>query len=265
MHQTSMKVCAPAHAECRGSKPEHPRGCRRQCPPRVGCLASWPEPIVQSLCLVIPPTFFGSRCMRVASLSHICPLSPTAPEPTDHISPQGHIVLHQSRTHQGYKEATVSPDSRDQSSFPFPHPTPNSDTTHNDDVACIFTSSYIHRLYIGPHSQARGSVYTTCRARPAPARPTPVPETGEEDGQAGSETRQESTARRPDTGHEYTTRLPDSGIMIHFGGHLSWVQPTWVIIERTIFYIVWSICIGLLTIWIPFFAVCLFKVLRSLL
>lgn len=148
---------------------------------------------------------------------------------------------------------------------PFPHPTPNSDTTHNDDVACIFTSSYIHRLYIGHHSQARGSVYTTCRARPAPARPTPVPETGEEDGQAGSETRQESTARRPDTGHEYTTRLPDSGIMIHFGGHLSWVQPTWVIIERTIFYIVWSICIGLLTIWIPFFAVCLFKVLRSLL
>lgn len=53
--------------------------------------------------------------------------------------------------------------------------------------------------------------------------------------------------------------------MIQFGGHLSWVQPTWVIIERTIFYIVWSICIGLLTIWIPFFAVCLFKVLRSLL
>lgn len=120
MHQTSIKVCAPAHAECRGSKPEHPRGCRRQCPPRVGCLASRPEPIVQSLCLVIPPTFFGSRCMRVASLSHICPLSPTAPEPTDHISPQGHIVQHQSRTHQGYKEATVSPDSRDQPSFPLP-------------------------------------------------------------------------------------------------------------------------------------------------
>lgn len=120
MHQTSIKVCAPAHAECRGSKPEHPRGCRRQCPPRAGCLASWPEPIVQSLCLVIPPTFFESRCMRVASLSHICPLSPTTPEPTGHISPQGHVVLHQSRTHQGYKEATVSPDSRDQPSFPLP-------------------------------------------------------------------------------------------------------------------------------------------------
>lgn len=133
---------------------------------------------------------------------------------------------------------------------PFPHPTHSySDTTtYNDHVACIFTSNYIHRLYIAPRLQAQTAGYTTCRARP-----TPVPETGEEGGQAGGETRQEFTARRTDI-----------GIMIHVWGHISWIQLAWAIIKRTVFYIVWAICILLLTIWIPFFTVCLFKVLRSL-
>lgn len=52
--------------------------------------------------------------------------------------------------------------------------------------------------------------------------------------------------------------------MIHVWGHISWIQSAWAIVKRTVFYIVWAICILLLTIWIPFFTVCLFKVLRSL-